>query len=94
MTDQEEELGTVRWFGRSWGAPVCRPAANVPTPVGEPCAWGGADLPIHLGDQGVGVLDVTTGRFVWYHLDCWLRWVAGGLASESLDPRGPVDTGP
>lgn len=27
----------MRWFGKSWGAPMCEPGQQVPTPIGEAC---------------------------------------------------------
>lgn len=41
----------VKWFGASWGAPVCDPALASETPVGRPC--GHCDGPIAAGDRGV-----------------------------------------
>jgi hypothetical protein len=78
----DEELGTVRWFGESWGAPVCDPRTHVDTPVGRPCAGHGhmhgplRPEAIEDGDQGVTVpwLGVPRERLV-YHLDCWLHEV-------------------
>ena len=40
----------MRWFGESWGAPVCEADEHQPTPD-VPCA--GCDVPIQEGDQGV-----------------------------------------
>ena len=78
-----EDIGTVRWFGESWNAPVCDPRALVETPVGEDCAWG-SGAPIKAGDQGVGIPDGSTGFYVWYHLDCWLRVIGGQVTEEVL----------
>jgi hypothetical protein len=76
-------MPTVRWFGASWGAPVCDPAQHTATPVGMVCS--GHD---HLhsdrssfivsGDQGVTLPYYgRTDRVerVAYHLDCWLHEV-------------------
>lgn len=27
----------MKWFGRDWGAPVCEPTEQVPTPAGDVC---------------------------------------------------------
>lgn len=42
---------TLRWFGRSWNAPICQPEERVDSPVGRPCL--GCNLPILAEDQGV-----------------------------------------
>jgi hypothetical protein len=75
----DEELGTVRWFGESWGAPVCDPRTHVDTPVGSAC-WGHAHMhgplrpkAIEDGDQGV-TIPGPDGPGA-YHLDCWLHEV-------------------
>lgn len=52
---------TVKWFGRSWGAPVCDPEDHEETPLEARC--GKCDVPIHEGKQ----------RRIAYHLDCWLK---------------------
>lgn len=78
MTD---ELGTVRWFGRSWDAPVCDERTHVATPRGEACDE--CRVPIRLGQEGIGVPGAT-GGYHWWHLDCWLRMIVGPLADEVL----------
>lgn len=83
MDSDEDGIGTLRWFGKSWEAPVCDPRAHVETPVGMVCI--GHDhmhqkrsrrvLP---GDQGVTMPYLgTTGRVerCAYHLECWLHEV-------------------
>jgi len=40
----------MKWFGESWGAPVCEPEEHIETPVGEPCGY--CDEPIAEGDIG------------------------------------------
>ena len=74
---------TLRWFGESWGAPVCEPELHVETPVDMVCL--GHDHMhstrssfIKAGDQGVTLPDYgRTDRVtrVAYHLDCWLHEV-------------------
>ena len=49
----DEDLGTVRWFGETWLAPVCDPRAHVPTPVGERCL--DCRVTIEQGDRGVTI---------------------------------------
>jgi hypothetical protein len=65
------DIGTVRWFGRSWNAPICDSRAEIPVPVKLPCERchgkieefdQGVQIP-HMAVDGVGVSA--------YHLDCW-----------------------
>lgn len=54
----------MMWFGESWGAPVCDPERNVPTPVGFTCVE--CDKTVEDGD---------TGFLLWpnaYHRVCFL----------------------
>jgi hypothetical protein len=68
-----------RWFGTSWGAPVCRDEPQVATPVGQPCVHCGE--PIRDGDQGVvmpcGEAD-GSWRVAPLHVECHLRMILGG----------------
>lgn len=83
MTDDGEPFGgNLRWFGESWGAPVCLPAAHIATPVGMVCAGHqhlhGALVPddIREGDQGVTIpyLDGDGGVItIGFHLSCWFH---------------------
>lgn len=67
----EEDLGTVRWWGESWGAPVCDERIHIPTPVREKCAECGRL--IHEGHRGASILYVATGEYQHWHLGCSLR---------------------
>lgn len=77
-----EDIGTVRWFGESWGAPVCDPRAHVETPVDRRCFGhdhlhpaGRSEL-IEEGDQGVMIpYQAFKPTSIAYHLDCWLHEV-------------------
>jgi hypothetical protein len=79
--DIGDDIGTVRWFGESWGAPVCDPRAHVATPLGWQCA--GHDhmhehrsALIEDGDQGVTLPYYHAAvTMLAYHLDCWLHEV-------------------
>lgn len=70
-------MGTVRWFGRTWGASVCDPDTHIETPAGQECAGcGGA---VVEGHQGITLpyarpteADMQPTRIA-YHLDCWLQ---------------------
>ena len=84
-----EHENTLRWFGESWGAPVCDPETQVPIPAGELCyacqfqilpATRGVVVPVWLSVGWV------VGR---YHLSCWLRIVGVPLAFRPYD-RTPV----
>lgn len=66
MTD--DDIGTLRWFGPSWGAPVNDPRAEVAAPVGDLCAE--CREPLTALDQGIVLAGAT--RTV-LHLDCFLR---------------------
>lgn len=66
MTD---DIGTVRWFGETWNAPVNDPRSHIPTPVGERCVCG---LSIHADDEGIRVISSPDG-FAYYHLLCFWR---------------------
>ena len=62
---------------------VCIPAAHVPTPVGALCGYCG--LYVSEDEQGIGVPDGMTGVYGWWHLDCWMRTIAGQVEREVLD---------
>jgi hypothetical protein len=79
MTD-DDDIGTARWFGQTWGAPVCDPRAHVEAPVGEPCLR--CHRPIEAGDQGV-TIPYGTVPAPW-HLDCWLREIGAPVTAEVL----------
>lgn len=88
MTD--DDLGTLRWFGESWGAPVCDPRAQVRAPVGAVCIGhdhlhSARSSFIEYGDQGVtmpylGGYALPGG--VVYHLDCWLHEIGVDRLAE------------
>lgn len=56
---------TIRWFGESWGAPVCDPETHVETPAGKRCL--GCPDEIEEGQAGVVVLasPEIAGRYVY-----------------------------
>ena len=43
----------VKWFGKTWGAPICDPHTHIETPDGEACP--GCMKTIRDGDQGVEI---------------------------------------
>jgi len=76
--------GNLRWFGESWGAPVCEPQTHIETPVGMPCAGHEHLHPdsrvgrIVEGSQGITIpyLDGKGGiTTIAFHLACWLHEV-------------------
>lgn len=78
----------MKWFGESWHAPVCRPEAFAPTPIGETCCrcW----KPIRFGERGLLVPHLEPTGFVErpWHLPCWLDEL--GLRRESIEARREV----
>lgn len=74
---EDDDIGTVRWFGESWGAPINDPRARIETPAAEKCIdcsrW------IMNDDQGVRI---PSREFVYYHLDCFLRDIGVSQGAE------------
>jgi hypothetical protein len=72
--DDDEGPGTTRWFGPSWGAPVCDPRTHIDTPLLIQCIV--CDEWFHFGDQGITTpasLSLSPMGYVGYHLHCFLR---------------------
>lgn len=67
-----EEM-TMKWFGESWGAPVCEGCPQTSTPVGEVCNW--CKEPIIDGETGVIYSNGPAA-----HLNCFLRGIFGSVA--------------
>lgn len=66
----------MRWFGESWGAPVCDPADHVETPTGTPCT--SCTEPIAASDRGLVVPllgRATEPTLLPYHHMCFLGTV-------------------
>ncbi len=64
----------MRWFGESWGAPVCDPEFQVPVPKGEECVNCGQE--IVSDDAGFIIPHLSLSelpRNRAYHRDCFLR---------------------
>lgn len=61
----------TRWFGESWGAPVCEERSHALTPVGLSCPYC-LEL-IQENDRGVIIPYWGTGEGHPWHLDCFLR---------------------
>lgn len=83
----DDDIGTVRWFGESWGAPICDPRANIPAPIDQNCL--ACHLPIKSNDQGVGTLSYgiehSVDGYVYYHLDCFLAEIGVPLPTPKGD---------
>ena len=65
--------GTMSWFGRSWGSPMCQECDHVAPPVGEVCAHCGEVF--FAADSGVVFTD---GKKM--HRNCFLRGIFGSVA--------------
>lgn len=74
MTD--DDLGTVRWFGTSWGAPVCDPRTHVTLTIRRHCVMCGES--IRALDRGVTIpRGDQPGERSYYHLACWMETILG-----------------
>lgn len=77
----------IRWFGASWGAPVCEEENHVDTPTGA-CLQ--CNLAINPADQGFLVAFLSPGSqisFVAYHRACFLRTIIGTIYSDPASKR-------
>jgi hypothetical protein len=63
----------MTWFGKDWGAPVCRSVEHAATPVGRHCER--CKKPIKKTDRGI----IIPAYFVW-HIDCFVRSCGGSQA--------------
>lgn len=94
MTDDDQgPVGTVRWWGESWGAPICDPRNHVATPVTAQCAECG--LMIRAGHRGVSVptvlgADTEAWEYRHWHLECWLKSMGIPVAPAALRTNGPT----
>lgn len=76
----------MKWFGESWGAPICKPEDHAEAPVGEPCIH--CEEPIQEGDKGIITpfltdwvdKDTFVEKEVPYHYACFMRNIVGSLA--------------
>lgn len=78
----------MKWFGNSWGAPVCDPANRVPIPLGMKCIRCGKGF--GLKDQGFELPYMGESRIkvVYYHKGCLLREI--GVVREAEVSTVPV----
>ena len=68
----------MKWFGASWGAPVCEPQDHVPCPEGRECPM--CLKALQAGDQGVllpflGAREGGDPPDQPYHIRCFLKSV-------------------
>ena len=70
----------MRWFGKSWGAPICLGEDHIEAPQGELCVRCGREIQSH--DQGVEIPVLRTFKIIevradWavYHLSCFFTVV-------------------
>lgn len=79
----------MKWFGESWGAPVCIPANHVATPVGASCLR--CDAPIREKDVGVVMPFIRNIEappdMVPMHHDCLMRSVIPDWDARKSGPR-------
>lgn len=73
----------MRWFGKSWGAPV-NELPKGPVPVDQPCQRCG--VAIEANDRGVTLprFDELTVENAHYHIDCFIRSV---VPEAQVPPR-------
>jgi hypothetical protein len=71
----------MKWFGESWGAPLCSEEDRIETPVNEECF--GCDKLVVEGEQGVVLpfmADKNDPRTTApYHKDCFIRGILGDV---------------
>lgn len=62
----------MRWFGESWGAPVCFETEHIETPLGAAC--GACTKLIDEGDQGFELpfLNWEKNQVIYYHRQCFI----------------------
>lgn len=65
----DDDIGTVRWFGQSWHAPINDPRAEVPVPTDHDCTY--CHVPIVSDDSGV-TIPSQDGRVV-FHRTCFFK---------------------
>ncbi|HEY7195472.1 MAG TPA: hypothetical protein VH439_17145 [Gemmatimonadales bacterium] len=91
----------MRWFGKSYRAPVYHSIERTATPVGEDCSW--CFERITEGDDGFELpfaSPLSDAKAIYYHRQCFLRTVLGSVShierlcscfvsgSECSDPPG------
>lgn len=76
---QPEDHERMKWFGKSWNAPVCDPRDHITTPVGKPCFY--CKESIEENDSGLMHIHIgDTARMVPEHYECFLRGIIGSVS--------------
>jgi len=75
MEDEEPDIG-LRWFGPSWGSPICREERHEPVPVGQPCFR--CEKPIQTDASGILMWhmgeDPNKDGYKPYHYECFSKF--------------------
>ena len=75
----------VKWFGTSWGAPICREDCQQPVPVGKPCVV--CQKSLTAGDRGLLIWhmdkDSAMDGYRPFHLDCFGSTIGGCMEEIS-----------
>lgn len=79
-------IGTIRWFGPTWGQD---PRTEIPVPAGEECLVCTAVIEEH--DQGVRLprLSKEGNDCAYYHLRCFLLTVLDAQMAAEVIARNP-----
>ncbi len=75
----------MKWFGESWGAPLCGECEHVSTPVGELCVY--CEEPIEANQAGVVMpAGDAHGHFAEKpeHYECFIRQIVGSVAHITM----------
>jgi len=83
MSMMDDDIGTVRWFGESWGAPINDPRAEVPVPLTDLCE--ACRDSFNAASQGIQMPYVGREAPASYHLTCWLRSIGVQVTQEVLE---------
>ena len=67
----------MKWFGESWGAPVCHDVDHAEITVGESCTR--CEGKFDLRSQGLIIPCAMPDRVgeVYYHIDCFVASLGG-----------------
>lgn len=64
---------SMKWFGTSWGAPVCEETRHVATPTGDACFLCKRAIEEHDRGLVTPCIDDVEVKGVPSHLDCFLE---------------------
>lgn len=81
-----DDVGTVRWFGASWGAPICDPRTKIEVPIDRLCLnCGGGFFEHSRGVSTAASFSISEEGRVYYHLGCFLRNLGIDTVEEVVD---------